>query len=62
MLDQSVNFANQLIMNIAAYTIFILIYGTAFFCMGMVICRIIHSIYNWLRPMLDKWFQSLRKK
>ena len=62
MLDNCVNFANTFIASIIAYTMFILVYGTALFCIIFVICKVVRSIYNWLRPQVEKWLQAIRKK
>ena len=56
-MEQIVNFANQLITAIVNWSLFLLIYGVVFYCIGVVLFRIFRAVYDRFSPFWKKLFR-----
>ena len=61
-MDQIVNIANQLIAVIVNVTFFLVIYGTVFYILGVVIYGLAKSVYERFSPFWKKWYQDMKRK
>lgn len=61
-MDQIVTIANQLIAFIVNVTFFLVVYGTAFYFIGVILYGIARTVYERFSPFWKKWYQSIRRR
>ena len=61
-MEQIINMSNQLIAVIVNVIFFLVIYGTIFYILGVIIIGIIKTVYDNFSPIWKKWYQDMKRK
>lgn len=61
-MEQIINMSNQLIAVIVNVIFFLVIYGTIFYILGVIIIGIIKTVYDKCSPIWKKWYQDMKRK
>ena len=61
-MEQIINMSNQLIAVIVNVIFFLVIYGTIFYILGVIIIGIIKTVYDIFSPIWKKWYQDMKRK
>ena len=61
-MEQIINMSNQLIAVIVNVIFFLVIYGTIFYILGVIIIRIAKTVYDKFSPIWKKWYQDMKRK
>lgn len=61
-MEQIINMSNQLIAVIVNAIFFLVIYGTIFYILGVIIIGIIKIVYDKFSPIWKKWYQDMKRK
>jgi hypothetical protein len=54
--------SNQLIAVIVNVIFFLVVYGTIFYILGVIIIGIIKTVYDKFSPIWKKWYQDMKRK
>ena len=61
-MEQIINMSNQLIAIIVNVIFFLVVYGTIFYILGVIIIVIIKTVYDKFSPIWKKWYQDMERK
>ena len=61
-MEQLVTYANQLIACILNWMLFLMVYGVIFYCLGVVIFRIIRVLFDRFSPTWKRWYASAHRE
>ena len=61
-MEQIINMSNQLIAVIVNVIFFLVIYGTIFYILGVIIIGIVKTVYDKVSPLWKKWYQDMKRK
>ena len=61
-MEQIINMSNQLIAVIVNVIFFLVIYGTIFYILGVIIIGIAKTVYDKFSPIWKKWYQDMKRK
>ena len=61
-MEQIINMSNQLIAVIVNVIFFLVIYGTIFYILGVIIIGIVKTVYDKISPIWKKWYQDMKRK
>lgn len=61
-MEQIINMSNQLIAVIVNVIFFLVIYGTIFYILGVIIFGIVKTVYDKFSPIWKKWYQDMKRK
>ena len=61
-MEQIINMSNQLIAVIVNVIFFLVVYGTIFYILGVIIIGIIKNVYDKFSPIWKKWYQDMKRK
>ena len=61
-MEQIINMSNQLIAVIVNVIFFLVIYGTIFYILGVIIIGIVKTVYDKFSPICKKWYQDMKRK
>ena len=61
-MEQIINMSNQLIAVIVNVIFFLVVYGTIFYILGVIIIGIIKTVYDKFSPIWTKWYQDMKRK
>ena len=61
-MEQIINMSNQLIAVIVNVIFFLVIYGTIFYILGVIIIGIVKTVYDKFSPIWMKWYQDMKRK
>ena len=65
-MEQIINMSNQLIAVIVNVIFFLVIYGTIFYILGVIIIGIAKTVYKTVydkfSPIWKKWYQDMKRK
>ena len=61
-MEQIINMSNQLIAVIVNVIFFLVVYGTIFYILGVIIIGITKTVYDKFSPIWKKWYQDMKRK
>ena len=61
-MEQIINMSNQLIAVIVNVIFFLVIYGTIFYILGVLIIGIVKTVYDKFSLIWKKWYQDMKRK
>ena len=61
-MEQIINMSNQLIAVIVNVIFFLVVYGTIFYILGVIIFGIVKTVYDKFSPIWKKWYQDMKRK
>ena len=61
-MEQIINMSNELIAVIVNVIFFLVIYGTIFYILGVIIIGIVKTVYDKFSPIWKKWYQDMKRK
>ena len=61
-MEQIINMSNQLIAVIVNVIFFLVIYGTIFYILGVIVIEIAKTVYDKFIPIWKKWYQDMKRK
>ena len=61
-MEQIINMSNQLIAVIVNVIFFLVVYGTIFYILGVIIIGIIKTVHDKFSPIWKKWYQDMKRK
>ncbi len=61
-MEQIINMSNQLIAVIVNVIFFLVIYGTIFYILGVIVIEIAKTVYDKFSPIWKKWYQDMKRK
>ena len=61
-MDQIINMSNELIAVIVNVIFFLVVYGTIFYILGVIIIGIAKTVYDKFSPIWKKWYQDMKRK
>ena len=61
-MEQIINMSNQLIAIIVNVIFFLVVYGTIFYILGVIIIGIANTVYDKFSPIWKKWYQDMKRK
>ena len=61
-MEQIINMSNQLIAVIVNVIFFLVIYGTIFYILGVIVFAIAKTVYDKFSPIWKKWYQDMKRK
>lgn len=61
-MEQIINMSNQLIAVIVNVIFFLVIYGTIFYILGVIIIGIVKTVYDKFSTIWKKWYQDMKRK
>lgn len=61
-MEQIINMSNQLIAVIVNVIFFLVVYGTIFYILGVIIIGIVKTVYDKFSTIWKKWYQDMKRK